>query len=61
MTDLRYPIGQFQFPKEVNSQQVLAWIDEIRLLPKQLAEALNGASEQDLAKSYRENGGPWHS
>lgn len=56
MTDLRYPIGQFHFQKEVNSQQVLAWIDEIRLLPIQLAEALNGVSEQDLAKSYRENG-----
>ncbi|MBH9788131.1 metal-dependent hydrolase, partial [Clostridioides difficile] len=27
-----------------------------RLLPKQLAEALSGASEQDLVKSYRENG-----
>lgn len=55
MTDLQYPIGQFQLPKEVTSQQVKEWIDDIRLLPMQLAEALNGASEQALAKTYREN------
>jgi len=56
MNDLRYPIGQFQFPEVVTAQQVQKWIDDIRLLPRQLAEALNGASEQSLAKSYRENG-----
>jgi len=56
MTDLRYPIGQFQFPEVVTAQQVQEWMEDIRLLPKQLAEALNGASEQALKKSYRENG-----
>ncbi|SCY85222.1 MULTISPECIES: YfiT family bacillithiol transferase [unclassified Lysinibacillus] len=56
MTDLRYPIGQFQFPKEMTPQRVQEWIVDIRLLPKQLAEALSGASEHALAKSYRENG-----
>jgi len=56
MTDLRYPIGQFQIPKEVTSKQVQEWIEDIRLLPKQLEEALSGATEQALAKSYRENG-----
>lgn len=56
MTDLRYPIGQFQFPKEMTPQRVQEWIVDIRLLAKQLAEALSGASEHALAKSYRENG-----
>ncbi|MFA1739620.1 YfiT family bacillithiol transferase [Lysinibacillus fusiformis] len=56
MTDLRYPIGQCQYPVEVTSQQVKEWIEHIRLLPKQLEEALSGASEQALAKTYRENG-----
>jgi uncharacterized damage-inducible protein DinB len=56
MNDLRYPIGQFQFPEVVTAKQVQKWIDDIRLLPRQLAEALSGASEQSLAKSYRENG-----
>lgn len=56
MTDLQYPIGQFQLPKEVTLQHLKEWIDDIRLLPKQLAEALSGASEQALAKTYRENG-----
>jgi len=56
MTDLKYPIGQFQFPEVVTAQQVKEWIEDIRLLPTQLAQALNGASEQALTKSYRENG-----
>ncbi|MFJ7889784.1 YfiT family bacillithiol transferase [Lysinibacillus xylanilyticus] len=56
MTDLRYPIGQFQFPEVVTAQQVQEWMEDIRLLPKQLADALNGVSEQALTKSYRENG-----
>ncbi|CAM5190236.1 Putative metal-dependent hydrolase OS=Lysinibacillus sphaericus OX=1421 GN=LS41612_01900 PE=3 SV=1 [Lysinibacillus sphaericus] len=56
MNDLRYPIGQFRFPEVVTAQHVQKWIDDVRLLPRQLAEALSGASEQSLAKSYRENG-----
>ncbi len=56
MTDLRYPIGQFHFPEVVTAQQVKDWIEDIRLLPRQLAEELSGASEQALAKTYRENG-----
>ncbi|AVK86511.1 putative metal-dependent hydrolase [Lysinibacillus sp. B2A1] len=56
MTDLRYPIGQFHFPEAVTAQQVKDWIEDIRLLPRQLAEELSGASEQALAKTYRENG-----
>lgn len=55
MTDLRYPIGQFQFPEVVIAQQVQEWVEDIRLFPKQLAEALSGASEQALTKTYREN------
>ncbi|MFJ8460471.1 YfiT family bacillithiol transferase [Lysinibacillus xylanilyticus] len=56
MTDVRYPIGQFQFPEVVTELQVKEWMEDIRLLPKQLGEALKGASEQALTKSYRENG-----
>ncbi|CAM5195738.1 hypothetical protein LSPH26S_01944 [Lysinibacillus sphaericus] len=43
-------------PEVVTAQHVQKWIDDVRLLPRQLAEALSGASEQSLAKSYRENG-----
>lgn len=56
MTDLRYPIGQFRFPEVTTTQQVSGWMEDIRLLPRQLAETLSGASEQSLAKSYRDNG-----
>jgi len=56
LIDLRYPIGEFQCPKEVTSQQVKEWMGDIYLLPKQLKEVLSEASEQALAKSYCENG-----
>lgn len=56
MTDLRYPIGQLQFPEVVTALQVKEWIGDIRLLPRQLAAELSGASEQALAKTYREHG-----
>ncbi|EON71229.1 YfiT family bacillithiol transferase [Lysinibacillus sphaericus] len=56
MNDIRYPIGQFRFPEVTTAQQVREWMEDIRLLPRQLAETLGGASEQSLAKSYRENG-----
>ncbi|MBG9692008.1 YfiT family bacillithiol transferase [Lysinibacillus fusiformis] len=56
LIDLRYPIGEFQCPKEVTSQHVKEWMEDISLLPKQLKEVLSEASEQALAKSYRENG-----
>ncbi len=41
MNDLRYPIGIFQFPEVITAQQVRVWIEDIRLLPRQLAEALS--------------------
>jgi len=46
MTDLRYPIGQFQFPEVVTAQQVQEWMEDIRLLPTQLAQALSRASSK---------------
>ena len=55
MNDLQYPIGQFQCPTVISMQHVVEWMEDIRLLPRQLAEALSGVSEL-LAKTYRENG-----
>ncbi len=56
MQDERYPIGKFQCPEVILEHHVRGWIEDIRLLPRQLAETLSGASEQSLAKTYRENG-----
>lgn len=55
MRDERYPIGQFQVPGEISEKHVTGWIEDIRLLPRQLAETLSGVSEQSLGKTYREN------
>lgn len=56
MKDERYPIGQFQCPEIILEKHVTSWIEDIRLFPRQLAEALTGMSEELLGKTYRENG-----
>ena len=55
MRDERYPIGKFQCPEEILEKHVTGWIEDIRLLPRQLEEVLSGISEQSLGKTYREN------
>ncbi|MFJ7951068.1 YfiT family bacillithiol transferase [Lysinibacillus sp. NPDC096418] len=55
MKNERYPIGQFQCPEDILEKDVEGWIEDIRLLPRQLAEVLSGVSEQSLEKTYREN------
>lgn len=56
MKDERYPIGQFQCPKDILEKHVTSWIEDIRLFPRQLAEVLSGMSDESLGKTYRENG-----
>lgn len=55
MRDERYPIGQFQCPQEILKEHVAGWIEDIHLLPRQLAEVLSDVNEQSLEKTYREN------
>lgn len=55
MVNERYPIGQFVCDEVISSEQVAEWIEEIRLLPAQLREAVTGLNEEDLNKTYRPN------
>lgn len=54
--DERYPIGKYEFPEEISSQQIDIWIQEIKDLPKQIRQALDGLTEQQLDLPYREGG-----
>lgn len=54
--DERYPLGKYEFPKEISSQQLAIWIQEVKDLPKQLRQALDGFTEEQLDLPYREGG-----
>ncbi len=56
MTDLRYPIGHFEPPKEITGEQVATWIDEIESLPGRLRDAVAPLTAEQLDTRYRSGG-----
>ncbi|QED46052.1 YfiT family bacillithiol transferase [Cytobacillus dafuensis] len=56
MVNDRYPIGEFICEENISKDQVLKWMEEIRLLPSQLSEKVCHLSEEELSQPYRENG-----
>ncbi|HWP43073.1 MAG TPA: bacillithiol transferase BstA [Blastocatellia bacterium] len=54
--DLRYPIGRFDFQKEVTEDDRLRFIDEIEAAPAHLRAAVEGLSQEQLDTPYREGG-----
>ena len=56
MTDLRYPIGQFEHEGEIADEDVARWIDQIEALPRQVRVAVEGLSEEQLDTPYRPDG-----
>lgn len=53
---LRFPIGQFQKPANIDRLQIAQWIAEIAALPQQLRQATNNASDATLDTPYRPDG-----
>ncbi len=45
MSDLSYPIGQFEAPINIEPEQITQWIDEIAALPRLIESATEGLSE----------------
>ena len=56
MTDPRYPIGPFSYDVAVSPADRTRHVEELAALPSQLRTALSGASEADLARTYRDGG-----
>jgi hypothetical protein len=56
MIDLRYPIGHFTLPDPISPSLRAKWIDDLRVLPDQLAAEVDGLDEATLAKPYRPGG-----
>ena len=55
-TDPRYPLGRFDFDMVTSPADRPRLIEEIASLPGLLRAAVQGTSEQDLARTYREGG-----
>lgn len=56
MSDLRYPIGQFNHSGNVSDSQLDEWITQIEHLPGELRRAVSGLQAHELDTPYREGG-----
>ena len=59
VTDLQYPIGQYE-PKPFSQKQKEGWLADIRFLPNALEAAINNFDEQQLHTPYRDGGWTVH-
>ncbi|MCU0451516.1 MAG: putative metal-dependent hydrolase [Bernardetiaceae bacterium] len=54
--DLRYPIGQFVKPAQVDAPTLAQWIEDIAQLPAQMAQAVVDLDDAQLDTPYRPAG-----
>lgn len=53
---LRYPVGRYERPVHVTSQDRAQWLAELEALPAQLRQAVEGLSDEQLDTPYRPGG-----
>ncbi|HLV25544.1 MAG TPA: putative metal-dependent hydrolase [Gemmatimonadales bacterium] len=56
MSDLRYPIGQFEHEGEISGRQLNEWIEQLEELPEQMRQTVEGLSDDVLDTPYRPGG-----
>jgi len=56
MTDLRYPIGQFELPSQISDDDRKAWIRDIEETPANVRKAVAELTPDRLDTPYREGG-----
>jgi hypothetical protein len=56
MSDLRYPVGNYDLKKDVTEEEREKFIDEIAAAPEQLRKAVMGLSDEQLDTPYRPDG-----
>ncbi|MBV9674891.1 MAG: bacillithiol transferase BstA [Acidobacteriaceae bacterium] len=54
--NLRYPLGKYQPPEKISSEQRTEWIDTIAALPRELKQAVSHLTESQLDTPYRPGG-----
>ncbi len=53
---LKFPIGKFQLPENIDGVQINNWINIIENFPKKLRQEVQNLNEKELKKQYRPNG-----
>ena len=53
---LKYPVGKFSMPENVDNNTIDQWIQDLEELPQKLREALKGLNEEQLNTPYRPGG-----
>lgn len=53
---LKYPIGEFAFPKEATKNQIENWISQIKEFPKQIEATVSSLTDLQLDTPYRPDG-----
>ena len=52
----KYPIGQFEQPKEITEEDIREYITDISTFPKRISEEVKDLSQDQLDTSYRIGG-----
>ena len=55
--DVKFPIGSLQVPDNVKAEHIQEWLEKISSYTVRLRETVDGLSDEQLAKKYRE--GSW--
>ncbi|MGI2329130.1 YfiT family bacillithiol transferase [Planococcus sp. YIM B11945] len=55
--DVRFPIGQLEVPETVKAEHIQEWLGKIKSYTTRLRDAVDGLSDEQLDKKYRE--GSW--
>lgn len=53
---LKYPIGKYDPPKTITEEHLGEWINELSILPGEIATLSSGLSEEQLEVHYRPDG-----
>jgi len=56
ISDLKYPIGEYDYQQEVKPADIKEWINQIDVFPRQMRQAVSGLSKDQLDLSYRPGG-----
>jgi hypothetical protein len=56
LEELRYPIGRMPHPQKFTQKQVQTWISDIEKLPKQMRDAVQNLTVEQLDTPYRPEG-----
>ena len=55
-TDLRYPIGRFEYPDRVQHDEIVRAVSRIEQLPVEMRRAIDGLTPEQLDTPYRPGG-----